>query len=150
MSFRHGPTLWLPPWVSEVLSNRSHGFVVAVSDTPCTDEAGCPSATDASTNTTLCEYRLNRLDEAVASIDCGGATGKFVHVSLPGAYNRLLPVEDAGTDGGDIVTVHMRSTVLGNSTPAGTDPDLALVCYGVVPRPVPAPDDPDLLAGTKL
>ena len=139
-----------PVMRGEVPDDGAHGFVVAVSDTPCTDEAGCPSASDASTNTTLCEYRLNRLNEAVASVDCGGATGKFVHVSLPGAFTRLLPVEDAGTDGGDIVTVHMRSTVLGNSTPAGTDPGLPLVCYGIVPRPVPAPDDPDLLAGTKL
>jgi hypothetical protein len=129
-------------------NDGSHGFVVSVSDTPCTDQEGCPTETD--NNTTICELRLHRTSGGLAQVDCGGAVGKYVQLSLPGTGNRLLP---ADVD----VTVH-RSSVpldLGPNTTfeeaiASTNPALKTVCYGVLPRKVPAANDPDLLANAKL
>ena len=119
----------------------NHGFKVMVSDVQCTDDAGCPSPDDPSTNTTLCAFKLVS-SGGVEDVDCGGATGRFVQIVLPGAGTRLFTPES--------VTVHRSSMELEGTTADSTDSALPMVCYGLVARPVPAPDDPDLLAGTKL
>eukprot|EP00040_Diaphanoeca_grandis_P026972 m.152243 g.152243 ORF g.152243 m.152243 type:complete len:1731 (-) comp30797_c0_seq1:210-5402(-) len=123
-----------------------HGFVVTVSDIPCDDAQGCPVGAD----TTVCEMRLHRTSSASAEVDCGGATGKYIQISLPGNGTRVLPQA--------VITAHRSSVPLQlektNTTMkeaiASTNPALKTVCYGVVPRPVPAANDPDLLAGAKL
>ena len=61
-----------------------HGFTVMLSDVPCTDKDGCPSVNDKGANVTICETRLNQADSGepqAYSIDCKGATGKYVHSS---------------------------------------------------------------------
>ena len=125
-----------------------HGFVVTVSDVPCTEEGGCPSVEDTASNTTLCEHRLSRNtsdrsdDVAAATIDCHGATGTYVHIVLPGEGRLLAKAA---------VNVH-RATMptADEGVPSATNPAIPMVCYGLEARPVPAPDDPDLLAGAKL
>ena len=123
----------------------AHGFVVTMSNTPCSDTGGCPVVGDP--GVTLCEIRHHRTSDKPASVDCHGATGKFLQLALPGDGQRLLPNTA-------VVTAHRSSfpSRKGPGVPdsiASTDPALTTVCYGVVPRPVPAADDPNLLAATK-
>ena len=65
----------------------NHGFVVSVSNTPCTDAGGCPTGTGAS----VCEFRNYHTSTSPAKVNCKGAKGKYVQVALPGDGNRLLP-----------------------------------------------------------
>ena len=128
--------------------DAQHGFVVSVSDVPCTDQGGCP-APASNENTTLCEVRLHRSSSGLAQVDCKGARGKYVQLSLPGSSNRLLPVDTH-------IDVHRASVPLDlepgalQKALASTNPALPTVCYGVLPRKVPAANDPDLLANAKL
>ena len=120
----------------------NHGFRVTISDVRCTDESGCPSVDDSDTNTSLCAYKLEPSGD-VESVDCQGASGKYLQIALPGDGNRLLPTAK--------VTVHRASMDGATSVvPNATDDTMPMVCYGLASRPVPEPDDPDLLAGTKL
>jgi hypothetical protein len=64
-----------------------HGFVVSVSNVSCSDEDGCPSA-----SVSVCEFRRHRISGSEpATVDCGGVSGRFVQVYLPGDYQRILP-----------------------------------------------------------
>ena len=134
------PTHW--GWHDD---DGSHGFRVTVSDVPCTDKGGCPSVDDKGANVTVCEMRLHHTSTAPAQINCKGATGKYVQISLPGAGNRLIPKLK--------VDVHRASHPNikngRNQAYKATDPALPTVCYGVQRRAVPAADDPNLLSGTK-
>ena len=135
-----------------------HGFSVLISDVPCTDKDGCPSVDDKDANVTLCDTLLDnrgvlKVDQFGTStttfgpvtIDCKGATGKYVQVVLPGDKNRLVPTLE--------VDVHRAShpNVKNGRTQAykSTDPELPTVCYSVVMPLPPAPDAPDLLAAAK-
>eukprot|EP00039_Didymoeca_costata_P029030 m.22963 g.22963 ORF g.22963 m.22963 type:complete len:1851 (-) comp7454_c0_seq1:181-5733(-) len=122
-----------------------HGFVVSISNLPCTDRDGCPLGSQ----TTVCEKRLHRTSSSLAQVDCGGATGKYLHISLPGNGNRILPQVTVTVHGTSVLEIVGNST---NETKASlsTNPRRNMLCYGVVPRPVPAANDPDLLAGAKL
>ena len=121
-----------------------HGFVVTLSNTPCTDQGGCPAAGDA--GVALCEVRFHRTSTKPATVNCHGTTGKYLQIALPGDGQRLFPQTT-------VVTAHRSSfpsRVHGvRDSTASTDPALTTVCYGVVPRPVPAADDPNLLSATK-
>ena len=135
-------TATVPNHWGEFADDGQHGFVVTVSDTPCTEEGGCPTVEDTDSNTTLCEFRLSR-SASSTKIDCRGATGSYVHITLPGD-GRIL-AETA-------INVHRANmpTVNELEVPLATDPAIPMVCYGLVARPVPAVDDPNLLAGAKL
>lgn len=128
----------------------NHGFVVSVSNTPCTDQGGCSDATaGSSSDATVCEVRMHHTDNKPALVDCKGAAGKYVQLSLPGDGNRLLPVQVA-------ITVHRAAIPNPDADAdpamalASTNPALKTVCYGVKPRKPPAADDPDLLSAAKL
>jgi hypothetical protein len=127
----------------------AHGFVVSVSNTACSDEDGCPKVSDAGVS--LCEIRLHHTSDAPATVDCHGAKGAYVQISLPGDGQRLLPQVDV-TDprSGTAITVFRASFPGFPDVANATDPLVPTVCYGVKPRPVPAADDPNLLAGAKL
>ena len=120
-----------------------HGFVVSVSDLPCADNDGCP----AGPSTTVCEYRKHRTSNAPATVDCKGAVGKYVQISLPGDGKRIMPTV--------FVTAHRASIPpLQDADPAtaaaSTNPRLQTVCYGLKPQPPPAADAVDLLAAAKI
>ena len=76
-------------------ADGAHGAVVSVSDTPCTDAIGCPSAADE----TVCALHLvpgggiasDTDTTGVIEIDCGGAVGRYLRISLPGEHERLMP-----------------------------------------------------------
>jgi hypothetical protein len=72
-----------------------------------------------------------------------------VHISLPGNGNRLLPTV-AVTPHRSTIPLELAPNSTVDDAIASTNPQLQTVCYGVVPRPVPAADSPDLLAGAKL
>merc|ERR1719384_584483 len=126
----------------------SQGYVVTLSDLPCTN-GECPS----DESTTVCESSFQNEPvmcgadgyEACSPIhDCGGATGRYLRVQLPGG-SRILDVE---------LLPHRSKPV----PPVGDDgnPDEnAMMCWGVkrptshdLPFPVTAyvtsrdPDDP--------
>jgi hypothetical protein len=48
----------------------NHGFVVSVSDVPCSDEDGCPKGAQV----TVCDTKFKV--ESEPRVDCHGATGK--------------------------------------------------------------------------
>ena len=122
----------------------SHGFIVTISDVPCTDNDGCPEVGDADANVTLCAKVLSTTNSLI-KINCHGASGKYVQILLPGDKNRLLPNIK--------VDIHRAShpNIKDGRAQAykSTDSKLPTVCYGVQRRAVPAADSPDLLAGTK-
>ena len=135
----------IPEHFGHFNDDGEHGFVVSVSDTPCTDQDGCPNRAD---DSTLCEHRNHHTDyRSPAAVDCKGAKGKYVQISLPGDGKRILPTL--------FVTAHrasippLPSTHAANRT-AATNPKLQTVCYGVRPNPPPAADAPDLLSAAKI
>lgn len=141
----------LPEQLGYFNDDGAHGFLVTVSDTPCTDQDGCPTATtDGSgggSTTTVCEFRTYRSSESPATVNCGGAKGKYIQISLPGEGQRLMPTL--------FVTAHRASVALlpgtdASTATASTNPKLQTVCYGLKPRPPPAANDPDLLAAAKI
>ena len=143
----------IPTHFGHFNDDGAHGFVVAVSDTSCTDQDGCPVASTggvdggASTNTTVCEFVTHRSSDSTKRIDCKGVKGKYIQISLPGDGQRLMPTV--------FVTAHRASvpplpgTHASNVT-ASTNPKLQTVCYGVRPRPPPAADASDLLSAAKI
>jgi hypothetical protein len=124
----------------------NHGFMVSVSDAPCTDKDGCPTGT----NVSLCEYRNHHTDTLPASVNCKGAKGKYIQITLPGDGKRLLPTL--------YVTPHRATIPIPKTTPPtsraeainSTNPYMQMACYGVQPRAPPDADAVDLLAAAKL
>ena len=73
-------------------------------------------------------------------VDCGGATGRYLQIWLPG-QGRLFPAEE--------VRVHRAWLPGSRETPSRTAPAKQMACYGLQARQVPSADDPDVLANTK-
>ena len=126
-------------------NDGAHGFDVTLSDTPCTDTDGCPGPGDAGANVTRCELRLDYQDNEPARINCKGATGKYLQISLPGDGNRLIPQIKVNV----YRASHPAPSNSANYT-ASTNPKLPTVCYGVKRRALPAADSPDLLSDAKI
>eukprot|EP00040_Diaphanoeca_grandis_P019407 m.102462 g.102462 ORF g.102462 m.102462 type:complete len:1975 (-) comp27410_c1_seq4:129-6053(-) len=122
----------------------NHGFVVSISNIPCTDEGGCPTGDDVH----VCETRLHRTSAVAAQVDCGGHAGKYIQLSLPGIHTRILP-EITVVPHRSQIDLDLEQTTVEDAI-ASTNPAQTMVCYAMVPRPVPAADDADLLAGAKL
>ena len=116
------PTNW-----GHYTDDGQHGFIVTVSDTPCTDAEGCPMAGNGKGKgtATLCDFRLHHTSAGPATVDCKGAKGAYVQISLPGNGNRLF----AAT----AVVIHEATSPSDGNT-ASTNPALQTVCYGVAPR----------------
>lgn len=156
------PQLW-----SNFTDDGQHGYVVMLSDVPCTDVAGC-LAID-SDDVTICSVEgaeddasgvqldmqynpttgsgvesASKSGRAAATppvVDCGGATGRYLQIWLPG-QDRLFPAEE--------VKVHRARLPGSSEIPSRTEPAKQMACYGLQARQVPSADDPDVLANTKL
>ena len=160
---RHGnamPQLW-----SNFTDDGQHGYVVMLSNVPCTDAAGCPAID--SDDVTICsvdggassgvqlDMQYNPISNTGVQstaksgrgaatppvVDCKGATGRYLQIWLPGE-GRLFPADE--------VRVHRARLPGSRETPSRTAPAKQMACYGVQARQVPSADDPNVLTSTKL
>lgn len=127
----------------------NHGFMVSVSDTPCTDKDGCPTGA----NVSLCEYRNHYTARSYepALVNCKGAKGKYVQITLPGDDGkRLLPTLHVKPYRATIPIPKTKPPTSRAQAVNSTNPFMQMSCYGVKPRPLPDPNSADLLAAAKL
>ena len=142
------PQLW-----SNFTDDGEHGFVVMVSDVPCTDAEGCLPVDH--TNVTVCggiqlgvqyEHQVDNPRGAMNShampptVDCGGVTGRYLQVWLPG-QGRLFSADE--------VRVHRARLPGPEGVPLRTDAGKQMTCYGLEARQPPEATDPDVLAEAK-
>ena len=141
-------------------NDGAHGFVVAVSDTPCSDSDGC---TASGANITVCEVvTATYLDDKLQHrIDCRGARGQYLQIWLPGEGSRVFSVLNQVTvhaarlppcrDGNPADMECDPGPLAGTAeTPSAADPNMSMVCYGVEAIAPPDAADPNLLAETKV
>ena len=137
----------IPQELGAFPDDGQHGVVVAVSNEPCTDDAGCDTAKE-----TVCmfvraptplKYSPFLVQNGPVRVDCSGARGEYVRIRLPGQGERLFAAAS--------VHVHRAaSPLVPREAPfaaAKTRPPMA--CYGVQLRPPPAANDPNVLIEAK-
>lgn len=139
-----GPTVTPSEW-GRFHADGSHGAIISVSDTPCTDADGCPSAGE-----TLCAHHLLPVqpgvsltsllaNSGVVEVNCAGAVGRYLRISLPGENERVLPIS---------TVVHVHRARAPSPNPSSATEKRPTVCYGVQPRPKGTSGE-ELLAASK-
>jgi hypothetical protein len=146
-----------PQLAGRFSDDGDHGFKVIVSDTPCTSVNGCLEP-GADANVTICgggtqlvvpmtkytdvgtSRSLLQQQNSQPTVDCGGATGRFVQVVLPGT-GRILALDEIRVHGAKLPSVA--------GIPSRTESRKPMACYGLMARDPPTADDPNLLADAK-
>ena len=129
----------------EFFDGPNQGFTVSVSDTPCTAALGCPASGTTCARVTAsnrqeeckgCKRSPGILIEYVAqdwAIDCKGATGKYLHVHLPGSGRIFSGTVSVNRAEQAQPTVQQPSSSSSSAVASsGTNHDMA--CYAVQAR----------------
>ena len=128
-----------PYQLGNFTNDGAHGFVVAVSDTPCSDLNGCTASGD---DVTVCEeVTATYLDDKLQHrIDCRGARGRYLQIWLPGEGSRVFSVLNQVTvhaarlppcrDGNPADMECDPGPLAGTAeTPSAADPNMSMVCF---------------------